>query len=1020
MKLPTFCIQRPVFATVLSLVLVVIGMMGYQNLQTRFFPRFEQNRVVITTTYNGASANLIETSITTPIEKSISGVEGIDYVTSISNQGVSRITVMLKPGTNIYDVTNKIRNQVAMTSSALPKTIQSPIVEIGHGEMDLIDVGFSSDDNQLNNLRDYLDRNVITRIEQQPGISDVAVLGANKYAMRITLHPTQMTARQINVNDIEAAISNSNLELPAGFIKTPTMDFPITANTALHTADDFGNIAIKKINGQIIRLKDVATVALGNDMATKSIIQINGKPGILLSIYNTDSANPIKASAEIRALLSRIGAQLPSNIHYTITFDQSNFMNASIAEVYKTITLAILFVAIIIFLSLGKIRSALIPIVTIPICILATMGMMYFLGFSINIITLLAIVLSIGLVVDDAIVVLENIHRHIENGLSRLDAAMQGSKEIATPVIAMTFTLAAVYAPIGLIKGAIAHIFASFAFTLAIAVIISGFVALTLSPVMCSKFLSPHTTEKNHFNIRIDYFFNQLTTRYKNILSFVLLHRLKIILITLVLAAGGLMIASTLTKTFMPNEDMGFLISILKSTVGTNNDYAENQLKIINQSLSQHPEIQTNVSLSLQQSSEQDNNMVFSTLKNYGKRDKSAQALAAIMNVQYAKTPGLNAVSFAPSFGGSLHSQVAFYIMAPTSYHNLYQIGNALIKKLGAYPGLNNLTSNIQFNNQQYALTVNRDLADDMQVPVRSIDETIADLLGGATVSTFDIDGQSYDVDIQAAKPYLQSVQSMEQFTVPSANGQLVSLTNLISVSPVPMQTDLFHYNRLRAAEITGELTPGYSLGDAVHYLQNNLSSMLPNQVKYAFTGQARRIVTSSNSMGMIFLLAFVFIYLVLSAQFESFIDPLIILLAVPLSIVGALVSLKCVNGSINLYTMIGLVTLVGLISKHGILITQFANTLQKSGENAHDALIHAASILLRPILMTTAAMMCGALPLIFASGASAVSREQIGVVFVGGLLLGTFFSLVLVPIAYSYFAQLKHRDVDKMVSRTS
>lgn len=1008
MQLPTFCIQRPVFATVLSLILVIIGIMGYQNLQTRFLPRFEQNRVVIMTTYNGASANLIESAITTPLEKSISGVDGIDYTTSISNQGVSRITVMLKPGTNIFDTTNKIRNQVAMTTSQLPRNIQAPIVEIGHGEIDLMDIGFSVDGNQLNPLRDYLEHNVITRIEQQPGISEVDVLGANKYAMRVTLHPAAMTARQISVNEVETAIQNSNLELPAGFIKTPTMDFPITAKTALHTADQFGSIAIKKINGQVIKLKDIADVKLGNDMNTKSIIQINGKPGILLSVYNTDSANPIHASKKIRALLSRIATQLPSSIHYTITFDQSDFMNASIFEVYKTISLAILCVAMIIFFSLGKIRSAFIPIVTIPICILATMGLMYFLGFSINIITLLAMVLSIGLVVDDAIVVLENIHRHMENGMPRLQAAIQGSKEIATPVIAMTLTLAAVYAPIGLIKGPVSHIFSSFAFTLASAVIISGFVALTLSPMMCSKFLSSHTGQTNRFNQRIDDFFQTLTNKYKQLLSDFLSHRFKIIVATIALAIGGLMIASTLPKTFMPNEDMGFLITLLKSAVGTNNDFSENQLQQVNSLLLQHPEIHTTVSLSLQQSSEQDNNMVFSTLQDYSKRNLSAQQLATNINAQLFKIPGLNAISFAPSFGGSLHSQVAFYIMAPLPYRDLYQIGNALINKLNAYPGLNNLSNNIQFNNQQYALTVNRDVANDLQVPVSTIDTTIADLLGGASVSTFTLNGQSYDVDIQAAKPYLQSVQTMQQFSVQTETGQFVPLTNLISVAPVPMQTDLFHYNRLRAAEITGEISPGYTAGEVVHYLQNNLSSLLPNQVKYAFTGQARHIVTSSNSMMSIFLLAFVFIYLVLSAQFESFIDPLIILLAVPLSIVGALVSLKCVNGSINLYTMIGLVTLVGLIAKHGILITQFANTLQKSGENAKDALIHAASIRLRPILMTTAAMMCGALPLIFASGASAVSREQIGTVFVGGLFFGTFFSLVLVPVAYSYFGQLK------------
>lgn len=1008
MKLPAFCIQRPVFATVLSLILVMIGVMGYQNLETRFFPRFAENRITISTAYPGASANLIETSITTPLEKSVSGIDGIDYMTSVSSQGVSSIKLMLKPGTNIYSVTSKIRNQVAMAASSLPATIQSPVVQTGYAGMDLMDIGFTIQGEPLNNLRDYLDRYVINRIQEQSGIATVDILGANKYAMRVTLHPNQMTARQINFQEVQQAIQNNNLQLPAGSIQTPTMDFPITAKTALHTAQQFGNIVVKNDKGNLIYLKDIATVTLGNDTESKSFVHINNNPGILLSVYNTTQSNPISAAKNLRELLKRIGAQLPSNVHYTITFDQSKFMNNSISEVYRTIGIAIILVAIIIFLSLGKIRSSLIPIVTIPICLLATMGLMYFVGFSINIITLLAIVLSIGLVVDDAIVVLENIHRHMENGLSRTEAAIKGSQEIATPIIAMTLTLAAVYAPIGLIKGVVAHIFASFAFTLAIAVIISGFVALTLSPMMCSKFLTLDTKKQNQFTQKIELYFHQLTSRYQKLLSHVLLHRLKIVIITLVLAVAGFIVAGTLQKTFLPKEDMGFLITLLKSSSGSNNQTSQVQLQQITQLLQKNPAIHDNVSLSFEPVTVDNNNLIFSTLKNYNQRSQSSNQIAQVMNAQFKTIPGLNAISFSPSFGGSTQNELAFYIMAPSSYRYLYQTGNVLIKKLSAYPGLVNLSSNIQFNDQQYHLTVNRALADALQVNISTIDNTLAGFMGGATVSTFSMGGQTYDVDVQAKKSYLQNTQSIGQFTVPSQTGQLIPLANLITLTPVPTQTDLFHYNRLRSAEISAEIAPGYTLGEVVNYLQTALPVALPSQVKYAFTGQARRIVKSSNSMGTIFLLAFVFIYLVLSAQFESFVDPLIILLSVPLSIIGALVSLKCVNGSINLYTMIGLITLVGLIAKHGILITQFANTLQRTGLSVHEALIQAASIRLRPILMTTAAMVCGALPLVFATGASAVSREQVGTVFVGGLLCGTFFSLILVPIAYSYFNQLR------------
>ena len=1008
MNLPQFCIKRPVFATVLSLILVVIGIMGYHNIKTRFFPRFEPAKIFITAFYDGASAKLVESTVTTPLEKSISGIEGIDDTYSSSSQGSSFIKVELKPGVNVYDVTNKIRNQIAMAASSLPNTIQPPLVQIGHSDMDLMDIAFSIQGDKLNVLRDYLDRYVTDRIEQVPGISMVSVTGANKYAMRVTLHPGKMTAFNITVDDIRQAITSSNLQLPAGFIKTPTMNFPITAKTELNNATQFGNIVVKNNHGQLVYLKDIATVALGSDTNSKSIIRVNGSRAILLSVYNTDDANPIDASARVRHLLKNIQAQLPPNIHYTITFDQATYMQASITEVYRAIGIAILFVAMIIFLSLGKFRSALIPIVTIPICILATMGLMYFLGFSINIITLLAMVLSIGLVVDDSIVVLENCHRHLEHGMTRLQAAIQGSKEIATPVIAMTLTLAAVYAPIGLIQGPVAHIFESFAFTLAVAVIISGFVALTLSPMMCSKFLSPHSVKQNQFNATIENFFIELTIKYKKILSWVLSHRLKIIAITLFLVFCGFFVISALPKTFLPNEDMGFLVTTLHSESGTNNEFSGIQLNTLNQILSQQKDIQTNVSLSFEQASEDNNNTIFSTLKNYGDRHQSANDIAASVNQSIHQIPGLDAVSFPPSFGGSIHSQIEFYIMAPASYQYLYQVSNAISAALNQYPGLKNVKGNIQFNDQQYNLTVNRALANQLQVPISSIDNTIATLLGGSAVSNFDLNGQTYDVDVQAEPSYLSSVEAMETLTVASSTGKLIPLSNLISVSSSPSQSDRLHYDRLRAAVIGGELTPGYSMGAVVSYLKNALPTLLPDQVKFAFKGQARNIERSSNSMLMIFSLAFVFIYLVLSAQFESFVDPLIILLAVPLSIVGALVSLKLMGGSINLYTVIALVTLVGLIAKHGILITQFANKLQEAGKSAQEALVEAASIRLRPILMTTAAMVFGALPLLLATGASAMSREQVGVVFVSGLLFGTFFSLVLVPIAYSCFAGLK------------
>ncbi len=1009
MNLPEFCIKRPVFSTVLSLILFVIGVMGYENLETKFFPRFERDMIVISTYYPGASASLVEKTITTPLENALSGIEGVDEMKSLSSQGSSTIYLLLADGTNITEFDNNVHDQVAMAQSNLPNTVKAPSIQTGYAAMDLMDIGFSSDDGNLHALRDYLNRNVIDRIEELPGIASVPVSGASDYAMRVTLHPKQMAARNISVNDIQLAINNSNLQLPAGVIKTPSMNFPVTANTALNTPDEFGNIVLKNQAGKLIYLKDVATVTLGSDISSKSYVRINGKPGILLTVYNATNANPMNAAKRVRDLLDNIKKQLPPGVHAAITFDQSTYMKSSITEVYKSITLSILFVALIIFLCLGKIKSALIPIVTIPVCVMATMGAMYFLGFSINIITLLALVLSIGLVVDDAIVVMENIHRHIENGMDRMNAAIQGSKEIATPVIAMTLTLAAVYAPIGLIKGVVSHIFESFAYTLAAAVIVSGFVALTLSPMMCARMLPTDVHQKSKLSLFVDYHFNRFTVYYKKSLSILLNHKLKIVIATLLFVIGSFMFISSMPKTFVPKEDMGLIVTLLNTSSGTNASYSEQQMQQLNTLISQNKSVKTNVAISSDIQTDDNPDILFSTLKNYGDRSQNANQIAASINKQVQQIPNLNAITIAPSFGGPPQNEIEFYITAPESYDYLYQTSNDLIKKLAANPGFKNIQSNIKFNNQQYSFNINRELAAELNVSVNDIDNTVADFLGGTAISTFNLDGQTYDVDVQAAKPYLENIDMIKQFFVLSSSGALIPLSNLITFQPVLAQTSLYHYNRQRAARISAELKPNYPIGKAVGYLENNLPQMLPSQVKYAFTGQAERIQKSSNTMMTIFGLAIIFIYLVLSAQFESFLDPLIILLAVPLSVIGALLSLKLIGGSINIYTMIGLVTLVGLIAKHGILITQFANKLQESGKDIKEALIQAASIRLRPILMTTAAMIFGALPLVFASGASAVSREQIGIVIVGGLLFGTFFSLVLVPIAYSYIGQFKN-----------
>lgn len=1009
MNISEICIKRPVLAIVLSLVLVVIGVMGYTYLDTRFFPKFEQNTITITTNYPSASAKLVESSITTPLEEAISGIQGVDTIQSQSYQGNSLITLTLKTNVDAYQTADQVRDKVELARSQLPSNLLTmPQVQTGYGNMELMDVGFVDSHQSVYMIRDYLDRYVINQIEQIPGIANVQVVGANSYAMRIWLDPEKMGTLSISVNDVENAIKTSNVSLPAGVIKGNAIDYPITADTKLSSATEFNNLIVKNINGNLVRIKDIGHAELGQDIGDDTIVRINGQPGVFLSINNATDANPIDAARNVNHLLNQMKQQLPAGMKIVPSFDISNYMNESVHEVYVSIMISIVCVIAVIFLFLGQWRTVLIPIATIPVCLIATFGLMYLLGFSINVITLLALVLSIGLVVDDAIVMLENIYRHIEQGTKPFAAAIQGSKEITFAVIAMTITLAAVYAPIGLMHNQASSIFQSFAFTLASAVLISGFVALTLSPMMSARLLRNVDLQSQGYSYRVERFYVRLTHYYQQFLAIVLKKRFVVVIAAVLIAVGGFFLIKNIPMTFVPQEDMGLIVTQLNSVSDASiNTYADRLQKISNLFL-QQPDVSSLIAMA--DTNPQSFNGVFATLKSYHQRKDSAQQLSNQVNQQIKQVPGLDASAFPPSFGGSMQSQLEFSLMGSGSYMDIYNVAQTLVDKLKSYPGLRDVQSNMKFDSQQYNMTVNRELAGKLQVNINDIDNTMAALLGGSNIATFDLEGKTYNIDVQAQSTDLHNINSINKFYVNNAQNKLIPLSDLINLQPTLSQTVLPHFNRLRSAQITAQLTPGYDLGTVVQYLQTALPTILPSDVKYQFTGSADNLLNSNSSMGLIFLLALVFIYLVLAAQFESFIDPFIILLAVPLCIVGALLSLKMIGGSMNIYTDIGLVTLIGLIAKHGILITQFANKLQEQGLTMQEALTKAAATRLRPIIMTTAAMIFGALPLLFTGGASSESRREIGMVIIGGLFFGTFFSLVVVPVAYTYANKLKQK----------
>ncbi len=1017
MKLSTLCIDRPVLATVLSLIIIVAGLMGFSHLNTRFFPKYEQKEIDITASYAGASAELMESSVTTPIEENISGVEGIDYIKSTSAQGSSFITVELQSGYDIDEVANKIRNRVAMTSGELPSSLKPPIVQAGHSGMDLIDIGFTDSHLSLDALRDYIHRYIENQLEQVPGIANVSIQGANQYAMRIWLDPQKMQARNISVDDINQAINSNNIELPAGKIKAGAMNYPITAKTKLTNTEDFANIIVKNADGNVTYLKDIARIVLGHDELGETHVSVNGQPGILVSVFNATDANPLQAAIDLKKQLKQLHLQLPEGMNFTITFDQSVYMSASVHEVYISIVIAIFCVSCIIFAFLGSFRALFIPIVTIPVCLIGAFGIMAYFSFTIDMITLLALTLCIGLVVDDAIVMLENIYRHLEMGETPKKAALLGSQEITFALIAMTLTLTAVYAPIGLFNSDMAVVFKPFAFTLAGAVIISGFVSLTLSPMMCSKLLSKNTFN-SRYSLFLERFFERLGGYYQRALTHILRLRIWVVAGIVVIAVAGFYLVKALPFAFMPHEDIGFIYMNLTTPTGSSLTFDDEQLALLANIANQSPGVSSTVLFS--SDSSDDENGVYVNLKPFNERKESADDIAEGMNAKIHAIVGLNATAMAPSFGGNMNHQVEFYLMGNGSYLDLYHTAQNLITQLQSYPGLTHLDTDMKFNSQEYHLSVNRELASHANVTVANIDNTLSDFLGGSPISNFDMGGRDYDVYVQADDRYQHSLNAMNDFYVKNTDDKLMPLSNFVTITPVLSQAILSHYNRLRATLISADLAKGYQLGNAIDYLQTHLNTLLPNDTKYAFSGLARDIIDSNSSTGSIFLLSLIFIYLVLAAQFESFLDPLVILLAVPFSMVSGLAALKLVDGSLDIYSLIALITLIGLIAKHGILITQFTNTLRTQGFTMQKALIQAASARLRPILMTTAAMIFGALPLLLASGASANSRREIGAILIAGLLFGTFFSLILVPITYSYMDKLRQWTYRKIKRKTA
>jgi len=1006
MTLSEICIKRPVLATVMSLVLMVFGIVGYHYLSTRYLPKFETPIINVFTNFPGASPELVESLVTTPLEDALRGVSGIEAVSSTSSQNSSKIHIRLSPGANKIDVTNDVRNKISQARFKLPSNINPPVVSSGWEDGDFLDVAITSNHESPQQTYDYIQHYLLDQVEDIDGIASSDFIGATDYVIRVYINPQKLAALHLPITDVTNAIKTANVNLPAGSIKGHAVTIPLDVDSQLSSIKDFNQLVIAKVNNTEIHLSDVGTVKLESLDIPPDLAYFNGKPALYWQIYNTTDGNPIEAAHKVLKLFKIIKPQLPSGMQIHVLYNQAKFMQASISEVYSSLGMAVICVMLVLFLFLGTIRASLIPMVTIPVCIVATFGVIYFLGFTINIITLLALVLAIGLVVDDAIVVLENMYRHIEEGLDSFTAALVGSKEITFAVIAMTLTLAAVYAPIGLVHGRASTIFQSFAFTLASAVLISGFVALTLTPMMCAKWLS----NNNHSKLEIKYhcflerFFNQCIKTYQKLLSFCLNKKWWFVILAVLIAISGLFLFRAVPKAFTPKDDQGLVIAFMKTSKDVSPTLLQPMVHKAQTIIDHNPNVANSMAVAGRAGSF---NAIFIQLNPLKKRKDSSSVVADQINTALTKVPGLTMRAFAASFGDNGHSQLEWMIQSTLPYKTLAEISEHLVDQLGKYTGLTMVTSDLTYDQSEYKVQINRNLANALGVNIQQIDQLIAIFVGGQKVTTINQNDSAYDVYVQAKQKSIQDpshIGSLLLTITDNGKTRQIPLSELITIKRVASQDTLSHYNHLRSAQFDAQLAPGYSLGQVVSHLQTVLPTLLPSNIQFSFKGKAKNVLDSSHTMNFIFLLAFVFIYLVLSALFESFVDPLIILLVVPLSIVAALLALKLTNSTLNIYTQIGLVTLIGLIAKHGILITQFANKCLEQGDSLQQAVINAGSQRLRPILMTTAAMIFGALPLVFAGGSSAESRFQIGLVIITGLFFGTFFSLILVPIFYSLF----------------
>jgi len=1009
-------IRRPVLATVLSLLIVLLGAQAFERLQIRQFPLLTNTTITITTSYPGATAELMQGFITVPIQQAVSSTEGIDYITSSSSQSNSTITLVLKLNADGDRALTQVLAKVNQVRNFLPPDALDPVVLKATGEtISLMYLAFASDTMTLPQITDYMVRVVQPRLQTIDGVAEAQIFGNQNFAMRVWLNPDRMASLGVTPADIQTALRANNYTSAPGQIKGDFVQIGISAQTSPTTAEEFGRLVVAARNGALVRLRDVGDVELGPESVNSSTV-LNDKKAVYVGINPTPTANPLTVIDQVVRALPQMRAELPPGLAVDVAYDATIFIRASIREVVTTIGLTALIVIAVIFLFLGNLRSTAIPVVTIPLSLIGTLFLLYTLGYSINLMTLLAMVLAIGLVVDDAIVVVENIYRHMEEGLTPMRAAIEGARDIANPVIAMTLTLAAVYAPIGFTTGLTGALFREFAFALAGAVVISGIIALTLSPMMCSRLLRPPPTDGRGLEGRIDRLFGVLRATYERRLAGTLARRGWVVGFAALILISCPLLYMGAPRELAPVEDRGVIFMAQKAPQYANLDYLETFTREIGHVLRTFPEYQNSFQVNGYPTTTQGFGGML--LKPWQERTRGQDQILPELQGKVAAIPGIQIFAFpaAPLPGSLGGPPVKFVIKTLADYQTLYSVLDRLQTEAMKSGMFIFIDSDLRFDNPQIDVHIDRGKANDLGISMQDIGTALATMFGGNFTNRFTLFGRSYQVIPQVPRQFRLNQKQIENTYLRTASGRLVALNTVVTIHDSVQPNALTQFQQLNSATISAAPFPGRTLGEALDWLEAHAKQIFPEGFSYDFQDESRQYVQEGSTLAVAFGFAVIVIFLVLAAQFESFRDPLIIMIAVPMSVCGALFLMGLPKpppplASINIYTQVGLVTLIGLISKHGILMVEFANQLQeREGLDRVAAIRKAAAIRLRPILMTTAAMVVGVVPLLFATGAGAKSRFDIGLVVAAGMSIGTLFTLFVVPTFYTFLAKDRRR----------